>query len=63
MKTPAEKLLEMLESQAFSDFYQNDFESYLTVEFPEGHRRHISKEMILERIQRFVTKHGFDKTV
>lgn len=48
----AEKILDVLERQKFADFYQDggDFDNYIRVEYPKGHPKHITKEMILQQI-------------
>ncbi len=50
----AKKILNVLESQRFADFYGEggEFDNYVRMEYPKDHPSHISKEMILEKIAR-----------
>lgn len=52
-KELAEKILHRLETQRFADWYNEGgkFDTYITVEFPKGHPKHFTKEMILEAIE------------
>lgn len=57
-KELAKKILMMLESQDFADFYtEGDLDNYIRVDYPEGHPKHITKEMILEKVEKFVRKY------
>lgn len=49
-----EKILNVLEKQRFADWYGDGgrFDNYLRVDYPEGHPNHITKEMILEDINK-----------
>jgi hypothetical protein len=50
----AENILRVLENQRFADWYGPDgkFDSYIRVDHPKGHPEHVSKENILEDIER-----------
>lgn len=51
----AEKILAALERQKFADWYNNRFDIFITAEFPKGHPKRVTKEMILADITRLFT--------
>lgn len=47
------QILNRLESQRFADWYNRGrFDSYIQVDYPKGDVRHVSKELILEDIEK-----------
>ena len=53
-REPVEKILGVLEGQRFADFYAEDgmFSVYIRVDYPEGHPKHVTKDMVMEQIKR-----------
>ena len=51
----AEQILNVLESQRFSDWYSDGgrFDNYIRVDFPKGHEEHVSKDDVLKDITRY----------
>ncbi len=46
----AAKILNCLTKERFHQWYENDFENYIVVEYPAGHPKHKSESQILEDI-------------